>query len=81
VAYDLDREKLDLKTVFDETWVPLSPYEHRSHPLLGYSSLVPDPMGNRMLIFLESIDPTLSRAIGINETVERLIIYQTPFGG
>ena len=80
VAYDLDLDEGDLRTVFDRTWVPLSPFEHRHHPLLGYSSLVHDPMGNRMLIFLESIDPELSRAIGINETVERLIIYEAPWG-
>jgi hypothetical protein len=81
VAYDLDWEKMDLRTVFDETWIPLSPYEHDTYPLLGYSSLVQDPIENRILIYLESIDPILSRAIGINETVERLIIYQTPSGG
>jgi hypothetical protein len=80
VAYDLDRDNMDLRTVFDETWTPLSPYEHGSHPLLGYSSLVLDPDRGRILIYLESIDPDLSRAIGINETVERLIVYQTPSG-
>jgi len=80
VAYDLDIPEMDLRPAFDSTWLPLSPFEHVEHPLLGYSSLVMDHRRNRILIYLESIDPELSRAIGINETVERLLVYQAPAG-
>ena len=75
-AYRLDAKKRNLETVFKAPWTPLSPYEHHEHPLLGYSSLVFDPMKNRMLVYVEAIDPKLSRAIGLNETVERLLVYE-----
>ena len=77
-AYRLDIRGRNLETVFRAPWIPLSPYEHGEHPLLGYSSLVLDPANHRMLIYVEAIDPKLSRAIGLNETVERLLVYQVP---
>ena len=77
-AYRLNIRERNLETVFKALWTPLSPYEHSEHPLLGYSSLVYDPVNNRMLIYVEAIDPKLSRAIGLNETVERLLVYQVP---
>ena len=76
VAYLLDHRSLNLETVFDTRWHPLSPYEHKDHPLLGYSSTVFDRKNNRYLMYVEALDPDLSEAIGINSTVERLLVYE-----
>ena len=76
VAYLLHRRDKDLETVFRIPWQPGSEYEHALHPLLGYSSLIFDPSGNRVLAYLEAIDPRKTKAIGLNETVERLVAYE-----
>ena len=77
VAYRLDLRNLNLETIFRAPWEPLSPHEHREHPLLGYGSLVFDPIQNRVLIYVEAIDGDLTKEIGLNETVERLLLYET----
>ncbi len=77
VAYLLRLGQMNLERVFRTPWVPLSAYEHREHPLLGYSSLLHDPVGNRILTYVEAIDPNLSRAMGLNETVERVLLYES----
>jgi len=66
-----------LETIFRTPWQPQSKYEHKKHPLLGYASLVYDPLKNRILTYIEAIDGTLTRQIGLNETVERLLLYET----
>ena len=76
VAYLLREERGDLETVFSTEWQPSSPYEHREHPLLGYSTTVFDPKRQRYLMYVEAIDPELSPAVGINSTVERLLVYE-----
>ena len=82
VAYEIDRERMNLEPLFSEEWVPLSNYEHPEHPLLGYASLLDDQNADRLLIYLESIDPEFTKAIGLNETVERTIVYESrPIGG
>ncbi len=75
-AYMLDYRNLNLETVFRAPWIPKSEYEQAEHPLLGYSSSVYDPRGKRLLMYVEAIDGKLSRAIGLNETVERLLVYE-----
>ena len=75
VARLLDLRALDLRTVFKAVWTPLSPFEHPEHPVLGYSSLVLDEKRSRLLMYVEAIDPELSTAIGLNTTVERLLVY------
>lgn len=76
VAYNLDYRNMNLETIFRTPWRPLSKYEHKEHPLLGYASLVYDPFKNRMLIYVEALDGALTKQIGINETVERLLLYE-----
>ena len=76
VAFLLDRRNRNLETIFRAPWTPGSDYEHNEHPLLGYASLVYDPSGNRILAYLEAIDPEKTRAIGLNETVERVVVYE-----
>jgi hypothetical protein len=77
VAYTLDYRNRNLELVFRAPWDVRSPYEHRDHPVLGYASLVYDPIRNRILTYVEAIDGTLTERIGINETVERLLVYET----
>jgi hypothetical protein len=77
VAYQVDHRNMNLELVFRTPWEPLSPYEHQEHPLLGYSSVVFDPLQNRMLTYAQAIDRETTR-FGINSTVERLILYESP---
>lgn len=77
VAYRLDESARDLVTIYDTEWTPLSPFEHREHSLLGYSTIVFDPLRRRYLTYVEAIDPELTEAIGINSTVERLLVYES----
>ncbi len=76
-AYIVDYRNLNLETIFRSRWQPQSEYEHTEYPLLGYASLVYDPLRNRMLMYIEAIDRTLTKNPGINETVERLLLYET----
>jgi hypothetical protein len=76
VALLLDVAGMNLETVFRAPWTPLSSYENESHPLLGYSSTVYDTSQYRFLIYLEAIDGQHTRSIGLNETVERVIVYE-----
>ena len=68
---------MNLEIIFCVQWTPQSEYEHKRRPLLGYASLVYDSIGNRILIYLEAIDRELTRQMGLNETVERVILYET----
>lgn len=77
VAYLLDIRSMNLETVFNTQWQPLSQYEHDEHPLLGYSSTIFDRKNQRFLIYVEALDPELTEAIGINSTVERLLVYES----
>jgi hypothetical protein len=79
VACRLNIGARNLDTVFDRPWIPLSGFEDPEHPLLGYSSLLNDVATGRMLIYVEAIDPDLSRAIGLNETVERTLVYEARY--
>ena len=77
MALQLDYRNRNLELIFRAPWDVRSPYEHKDHPVLGYASLVYDPIRNRVLIYVEAIDGTLTKKIGINETVERLLVYET----
>lgn len=77
VAYNMDTENMNLETVFHSPWTAGSPYEHSQHPLLGYSSLLYDPLKHRMLNYVEAIDPRLTTEITLNGTVERVLLYET----
>ncbi len=77
VAYNLDYRNMNLESIFRSSWEALSEYEYKEHPLLGYASLVYDPLKNRILIYVEAIDGKLTKQIGLNETVEKLIMYES----
>jgi len=76
-AYSIDYRNMNLETIFRARWEPKSEYEHKEQPLLGYSSLVYDPIKKRMLTYVEAIDGVLTKKMGINETVERVLLYET----
>ena len=76
VAFHMDVRNMNLETIYRALWTAESEYEHPEHPCLGYSSLVYDPFKNRMLMYIEALDPKLTRAIGLNETVERVLVYE-----
>ncbi len=78
LAARLDERSLNLEVTCRFPWQPGSEYEHPEHPLLGYSSLTFDPLRGRVLMYVESIDPELSEHMGLNGTVERLLVYETP---
>jgi len=77
-AYELDEENLNLKKIFTHEWIPLSPYEFKGHPLLGFSTMVEDPKKNRLLMYIEAMDPHYTEKMGLNETVERVLVYEIP---
>ena len=76
-AYRLDRRNRNLELVFRTPWEPGTKYEHKEHPLLGYSSLAYDPKENRVLMYLEAIDGELTERMGLNGTVERVLVYES----
>ncbi len=78
VAYRLDADGGNLQTLFRSPWIPGSEFEHPDHPILGYMSMVHDQANSRMLIYIEALDPQYTKRIGINETVERLLVYEAP---
>lgn len=77
VAYNLDYRNLNLEPIFRAQWESQSEYENKAHPLLGYASLVYDTLRNRILMYVEAIDGRLTRQVGLNETVERVLMYET----
>jgi hypothetical protein len=74
-AYQIDFREMDLKTVFSAPWEARSEHEHLEQPLLGYSSVLRDPFKDRLLLYVEAIGPESER-VGLNETVERVLVYE-----
>ena len=77
-AYNLDYRRMNLETVFTAPWKPLSQYEHEKYPAHSYMTLAYDPFKKRMLIYTEAIDPKLTKEIGLNSNVERVILFEVP---
>jgi len=77
-AYTIDYRNLNLETVFSTEWIPLSPYERKDYPTHGYMNVVYDWLKNRILLYLEALDPHYTKEIGWNTQVDRLILYETP---
>lgn len=74
-SYTLDRENGNLDLVFRTRWEPGSEYEYENHPILGYSSLVYDTDDERILIFVEGIDDEHTEQLGLQDTVEQVLVY------
>jgi len=75
VSYAIDPASTNLLPVFSTIWKPLSPFESIDFPVHSYSDLVPDPDRNRLLFFVEAIDPSRSVEVGLNLEVDRVLLY------
>jgi len=77
-AYIIDYRNINLETIFVGEWTPKSPYERKDYPIHSYVDIVYDPFKDRYLIYVESIDPTYSKDLGVNLEVDRVILYEVP---
>ncbi|MEM2598492.1 MAG: hypothetical protein QW482_02125 [Thermoproteota archaeon] len=76
VAYSMDLARLNLETVFEKIWTPLSRFEHVEYPIHTYAQAVFDRIrGDRWLIWVEAVDPTHTRELGWSTQVDRLVLY------
>lgn len=75
-SYTLDYGNLNLERLLSGRWEPLSPYERTDYPIHSYIDMMYDPPGERLLIYIEAIDP---RDIGLNKEVDRVLLYEVPF--
>jgi len=76
-AYIIDYRNMNLELLYRAYWKPLSPYEREDYPSHGYMNIIEDPYRNRILLYLESIDPKYTGEIGWRSQVDRLILYET----
>lgn len=74
-AYVIDYRNLNLEEIFVNEWVSGSRYEHARYPIHTYSQTVYDPIRERWLIWIESVDPTCSKEPGLNLEVDRVLLY------
>ena len=75
-AYVIDYRSLNLETIARLEWTPRSPYERVDYPTHGYSSLTYDRERDRVLIYVESLDPKYTREPGWRIQVDRWILYE-----
>ena len=78
VSYILDYRSTNLETLFITNWEPLSPFERRDYPVHSYSDLVYDQERDRILLFIEAIDLEHSQDVGLNNEVDRVLLYEVP---
>jgi hypothetical protein len=76
-AYKLNLTDLNLEPIMRIPWEPLSDIEHKDHPLLGYSTSIYDKKNNRFLMYVEAVDGEHTGKMGLNATVERVLVYET----
>jgi hypothetical protein len=74
-SYLIDLHGLNLVRLFSGRWEPRSPYERPDYPVHSYCDVVPDPLRDRILIYVEAIDPS---GIGLNKEIDRIILYEVP---
>ncbi|MCD6368643.1 MAG: hypothetical protein J7L38_02460 [Thermoproteales archaeon] len=74
-AYILDLKNLNLVQLFTGKWVPQSPFERKDYPAHSYVDIVYDPFKNRLLLYVEAIDPS---DIGLNNEIDRVLLYEVP---
>lgn len=75
VSYSIDLATANLLPTFLTQWAPLSPFERADFPIHSYGDLVHDPDRNRLLFFIEAIDPKHSAEVGLNLEVDRVLLY------
>lgn len=76
-AYVIDYRGMNLEQIFQAKWTPGSIYEHHRYPIHGYAGAAYDPERERWLIWIEAVDPRLSREPGLNEEVDRVLLYES----
>ena len=76
-SYMIDLKNACLTRLFSGRWEPLSPYERKDYPIHSYCSILFDHPNNRVLLYVEAIDP---RDIGLNKEVDRLLLYEVDLG-
>jgi len=78
-AYVIDYRNLNLETIAKLEWTPRSPYERKDYPTHGYSSITYDFDNQRLLIYVEALDPVFTKEPGWRTQVDRWILYGVPF--
>lgn len=73
-AYVLDYRGLKLEAIARLEWRPKSPYERCDFPTHGYCCVTLDPEEERILIYVEALDP--SSEPGWRSQVDRWILYE-----
>jgi hypothetical protein len=74
-SYVIDYRNLNLESLFVAEWKPGSRYEHPQYPIHTYCNVVRDPLSGRWLMWIEAVDPTLSKEPGLNTEVDRVLLY------
>lgn len=74
-SYRLDYPNLNLERLFSGRWEPLSPFERNDYPIHSYVDMVYDTSRERLLIYIEAIDPG---GLGLNKEVDRVLLYEVP---
>ncbi|MEM3479321.1 MAG: hypothetical protein QW702_06170 [Candidatus Bathyarchaeia archaeon] len=77
-AYTIDHRGMNLETIFEAKWKPGSIYEHPVYPIHTYAGVAYDYAKNRWLMWIEAVDPTASKELGLNLEVDRLLLYVSP---
>lgn len=74
-AYIIDFRNVDLKEIFRVEWKPGSRYEHDVYPIHTYTTITLDKSRQEWLIYIEAIDPTYTKELGLNTEVDRVLLY------
>lgn len=75
-SYLLDIRNLNLFTLHKGLWRPMSKYEREDWPVHTYINLLHDPDHDRILMYVEALDPEHSKEPGLNLEVDRLLLYE-----
>ena len=55
---------MNLEAIFKGEWKPISPYKRKDNPTRGYANIVFDPFRDRVLMYVEAIDPKHTKEVG-----------------
>lgn len=77
-AYVIDFDRVDLRELYFAEWKASSPYERQDYPIHTYVDVLPDYENDRWLLYVEAIDPTYTKEVGVDTEVDRVLAYQSP---
>lgn len=75
-SYLLDIRNLNLELLSRGSWVPSSKFEREDYPIHSYVDIVLDPFKERVLIYIDAIDP--KSGLELNEELNRVLLYEVP---